>query len=242
MVSGPSGSEEGKWGEVVRTQEMGKPRITRKGAKSRKCRIDEGSKRKAKQKVSKHTKQGKDHRRSEGMEKSEMHGEGCEEGEGSQGEGTRGRQSSVKNPSHLESEFLVPTIASQARCSVSASSSSSWVGRPQPAHSEQVRLLLQLTSLDHRGCPSSFLLNWWSGQSTRAEEHREHPLLRQDTGREQSFLSLTRSNPFTMKFIAGSRRKHMKSTTTNKGWLMLILVGAADDGDEEPVSIVLWAS
>ena len=59
--------------------------------------------------------------------------------------------------------------------------------------------MLQLTSLDHRGCPSSFLLNWWSGQSTRAEEHREHPLLRQDTGREQSFLSLTRSNPFTMK-------------------------------------------
>ena len=79
-------------------------------------------------------------------------------------------------------------------------------------------------------------------QSTRAEEHREHRLLRQDSGREQSFLSLTRSNPFTMKFIAGSRRKHMKSTTTNKGWLMLILVGAADDGDEEPVSIVLWAS
>ena len=66
MVSGPSGSEEGKWGEVVRTQEMGKPRITRKGAKSRKCRIDEGSKRKAKQKVSKHAKQGKDRRRSEG--------------------------------------------------------------------------------------------------------------------------------------------------------------------------------
>ena len=32
----------------------------------------------------------------------------------------------------------------------------------------------------------------------------------------------------------------MKSTTTNKGWLMLILVGAADEGDDEPVSIVLW--
>ena len=52
-------------------------------------------------------------------------------------------------------------------------------------------------------------------QSTRAEEHREHCLLRQDTGREQSFLSLTRSNPFTMKFTAPSRRKHTKSTTTN---------------------------
>ena len=24
------------------------------------------------------------------------------------------------------------------------------------------------------------------------------------------------------------------------GWLMLILVGAADEGDDEPVSIVLW--
>ena len=36
-VSGPDGSEEGKWGEVVRAQEMGKPRMTRKGAKSRKC-------------------------------------------------------------------------------------------------------------------------------------------------------------------------------------------------------------
>ena len=45
-VSGPDGSEEGKWGEVVRTQEMGKPRMTRKREKSRKCRLDEGSKRK----------------------------------------------------------------------------------------------------------------------------------------------------------------------------------------------------
>ena len=45
-VSGPDGSEEGKWGEVVRTQEMGKPRMTRKGEKSRKCRLDEVSKRK----------------------------------------------------------------------------------------------------------------------------------------------------------------------------------------------------
>ena len=29
-------------------------------------------------------------------------------------------------------------------------------------HTEQVRLFLQLTSLDHWGCPSAFLLNWWS--------------------------------------------------------------------------------
>ena len=35
-VSGPDGSEEGRWGEVVRTQEMRKPRMTRKGPKSRK--------------------------------------------------------------------------------------------------------------------------------------------------------------------------------------------------------------
>ena len=37
-VSGPDGSEEGKWGEVVRIQETRKPRMTRKGAKSRKCK------------------------------------------------------------------------------------------------------------------------------------------------------------------------------------------------------------
>ena len=51
---------------------------------------------------------------------SEMHGEGCEDGEGGQDEGIRGCQSSIKNTSHLESAFLVPTIASQARYSVSA--------------------------------------------------------------------------------------------------------------------------
>ena len=45
-VSGPDGSEEGKWGEVVRTQETRKPRVTRKWAKSKKCRKDESSKRK----------------------------------------------------------------------------------------------------------------------------------------------------------------------------------------------------
>ena len=32
------------------------------------------------------------------------------------------------------------------------------------AQTEQVRLLLQLTSLDRWGCPSSFLLNWESWQ------------------------------------------------------------------------------
>ena len=39
-VSGPDGSEEGKWGEVVRTQEMRKLRKIRKGTKSRKYRKD----------------------------------------------------------------------------------------------------------------------------------------------------------------------------------------------------------
>ena len=39
-VSGPDGSEEGKWGEVVRTQEIRKLRKIRKGTKSRKCRKD----------------------------------------------------------------------------------------------------------------------------------------------------------------------------------------------------------
>ena len=33
-VSGPDGSEEGRWGEVVRTQEMRKLRMTPKGTKS----------------------------------------------------------------------------------------------------------------------------------------------------------------------------------------------------------------
>ena len=45
-VSGPDRSQEGRWGEVVRTQETRKTRVTRKGAKSRKCRKDERSKRK----------------------------------------------------------------------------------------------------------------------------------------------------------------------------------------------------
>ena len=35
-VSGPDGSEEGKWGEVVRTQDTRKLRTIRKGSKSRK--------------------------------------------------------------------------------------------------------------------------------------------------------------------------------------------------------------
>ena len=135
-----------------------------------------------------------------------MHGEGCEEGKGSQGEGIRGRQSSVKNPSHLESEFLVPTIASQARCSVSASSSSSWVGRPQPAAGPGAHRAGASVAAAHITGPPGLpiqllgeLVERTEDQSTRAEEHREHRLLRQDSGREQSFLSLTRSNPFTMK-------------------------------------------
>ena len=45
-VSGPDGSEEGKWGEVVRTQETRKPRMIRQGAESRKCRKGESKKRK----------------------------------------------------------------------------------------------------------------------------------------------------------------------------------------------------
>ena len=45
-VSGLDGSEEGRWGELVRTQEMRKPRMNGRGAKSRKCRKDERSKRK----------------------------------------------------------------------------------------------------------------------------------------------------------------------------------------------------
>ena len=45
-LSGPDGSEEGKWGEVVRKQETRKPRMTRKGAKSKKFRKDERGKRK----------------------------------------------------------------------------------------------------------------------------------------------------------------------------------------------------
>ena len=50
-VSCPDGSEEGKWGEVVRTQEIRKPRMIRKGIKSRKCRRDERSKRKRQNRV-----------------------------------------------------------------------------------------------------------------------------------------------------------------------------------------------
>ena len=50
-VSGPDGSEEGKWGEVVRTQETRKARMIRKGTKSRKCRKDEKSKRKRQNRV-----------------------------------------------------------------------------------------------------------------------------------------------------------------------------------------------
>ena len=153
-----------------------------------------------------------------------MHGEGCEEGEGSQEEGIRGCQSSIKNTSHLESAFLVPTIASQARHSVSATSSSSWIGRPQPAAGPSrtpSRCICSCSS--HQwiaGLPIQLLVELvelTEDQSTRAEEHREHRPLRQDTGREKSFLSLTRSNRFTMKFTAPSRKKYMKYTTSNVG-------------------------
>ena len=46
-VSGPDGSEEEKWGEVVRTKEMRKPRMNARGEKKKtkqKCRKDERSK------------------------------------------------------------------------------------------------------------------------------------------------------------------------------------------------------
>ena len=45
-VSGPDRSEEGRWGEVVRTQEKIKLRMIRKGPKSRKQRKNERSERK----------------------------------------------------------------------------------------------------------------------------------------------------------------------------------------------------
>lgn len=45
-VSGPDGSEEGRWGEVVRTQETRKPRMNGRGAKNKKYNKDERSKRK----------------------------------------------------------------------------------------------------------------------------------------------------------------------------------------------------
>ena len=89
---------------------------------------------------------------------------------------------------------------------MSASSSSSWVGRPQPAAGPGAHRAGASVAAAHitgpPGLPIQLLVELverTEDQSTRAEEHREHRLLRQDSGREQSFLSLTRSNPFTMK-------------------------------------------
>ena len=45
-VSGPDGSEEGRWGEVVRTQETRKPKMNGRGAKNKTYKKDERSKRK----------------------------------------------------------------------------------------------------------------------------------------------------------------------------------------------------
>ena len=91
-VSGPEGSEEGKWGEVVRIQEMRKPRMTRKGVKSRKCRNDERSKIKKQNRIwatkenRKETEQMEG--RKQGSERDEW--EGCEEGEREPGRGHQG--------------------------------------------------------------------------------------------------------------------------------------------------------
>ena len=91
-VSGPDGSEGGKCGEVVRTQ-MRKPRIIRKGAKSKKCRKEERSER-GKTECGKPKKTGgRQSRRGEGNRKeSEINGEGCAEGAREPGR----HQSSVK--------------------------------------------------------------------------------------------------------------------------------------------------
>ena len=78
-ISGPDGSEEGKWEEGVRTQETRKSRTTRKGAKSRKCRKNETE---AKQGVGNHRTGRTQSRRREGNRKgSEVSGEGYEGGE-----------------------------------------------------------------------------------------------------------------------------------------------------------------
>ena len=50
-VSGPDGSEEGRWGDIIKTQEMRNPKIIRKRAKSRKCRKDQSSKRKIQNRI-----------------------------------------------------------------------------------------------------------------------------------------------------------------------------------------------
>ena len=80
-VSGPDGSEEGKWGEVVRTQETRKPRMTRKGAKSRKCRKDESGKKERSKTGLGPTKKTKTEQEGRKWKGKEMNGEGCEKGE-----------------------------------------------------------------------------------------------------------------------------------------------------------------
>ena len=97
-VSGPDGSEEGKWGEVVRTQETRKPWMTRKGAKSRKRRKDERSKRKKQNRTWAAKENRKEMEQKEGrkQKESEMNGKGMRRERGSQEEGIRGQQSSVK--------------------------------------------------------------------------------------------------------------------------------------------------
>ena len=100
---------------------------------------------------------------------------------------------------------------------MSATSSSSWIGRHSqplvPAAHRAGASVAPAHITGPLGLPIQFLVELVE----LTEEHKEHHLLRQDTGREQRFLSLTRSNRFTMKFTAPSRRKHMKYTTTNVG-------------------------
>ena len=98
------------------------------------------------------------------------------------------------------------------------------VRRPQPAAGPRCTQAGESVAAAHTtgplGLPTQLLVELvelTEDQSPRVEEHRQHRLLRQDTGREQSFLSLTRSNPLPMKFTAPSRRKHMNDTTTSTG-------------------------
>lgn len=96
-VSGPDGSEEGRWEEVVRTQKVRKQRQSEWG-KGRKCRKDEQSKRKRQKRMglSHQTGRRQSRRREGNIKESEMNEEGCEKGERAR-RGIRGRQSSVGN-------------------------------------------------------------------------------------------------------------------------------------------------
>ena len=82
-VSGPDGSEEGRWGDIIKTQEMRNPKIIRKRAKSRKCRKDQSSKRKIQNRILATTQTGRrqSRKRKGNRKESEMNGEGCEEGQ-----------------------------------------------------------------------------------------------------------------------------------------------------------------